>query len=97
MVSIANQTLSKYIENLDENSRKEIFHVIASNNVDLETEFNTLKESAMNKLQLLSEKEGDEELKGKISETIGKIGNEKYSQISYVKLKNLEKSILLDS
>jgi hypothetical protein len=51
----------------------------------------------MNKLQLLSEKEGDEELKGKISETIGKIGNEKYSQISYVKLKNLEKSILLDS
>lgn len=97
MVSIANQTLSNYVDNLDENSRKEIFHVIATNNTDLENEFATLKESAVNKLKVLSDKEKDTELKTKITETIGKIESEKFDQINYVRLKKLEESILLDA
>ena len=97
MVSIANQTLSNYVENLDENSRKEIFHIMATNNSDLENEFATLKESAVNKLKVLSDKENDFELKSKITETIGKIESEKFDQINYVRLKKLEESILLDS
>ena len=37
------------------------------------------------------------DLKSKISETIGKIEIEKFDQISYVRLKKLEESIVLDS
>jgi hypothetical protein len=97
MVSIANQTISKYIENLDENSRKEIFHILAKSNSDLENEFGNLKESAVNKLKVLSNKENDVELRSKISETISKIEAEEYDEISYVRLKKLEESIVLDS
>lgn len=97
MVSIANQTLSRYVESLDETSRKEIFHIIAKSSSDLESEFASLKESAVNKLKVLSNKEDDAELKTKITETIGKIESEKFDQINYVRLKKLEESILLDS
>jgi hypothetical protein len=97
MVSIANQTISKYVENLDETSRKEIFHILAKSSSDLENEFGDLKESAVNKLKVLSSKESDIELKSKISETISKIEAEKYDQINYVRLKKLEESIVLDS
>jgi hypothetical protein len=97
MVSIANQTLSRYVEGLDESSRKEIFHILATNNSDLESEFHNLKEFAVNKLKVLSDKETDSELKTKITETIGKIESEKYDQINYVRLKKLEESILLDA
>jgi hypothetical protein len=97
MVSIANQTLSKYMNSLDESSRKEIFHILAKNNSDLEKEFSDLKESAVNKLKVLSSKEDDMDLKSKITETIGKIEIEKFDQISYVRLKKLEESIVLDS
>jgi hypothetical protein len=97
MVSIANQTISKYVENLDEASRKEIFHILAKSSSDLEDEFGNLKESAVNKLKVLSSKENDIDLKSKISETISKIEAEKYDQINYVRLKKLEESIVLDS
>jgi hypothetical protein len=97
MVSIANQTISKYVENLDEASRKEIFHILAKSSSDLEDEFGNLKESAVNKLKVLSSKENDVDLKSKISETISKIEAEKYDQINYVRLKKLEESIVLDS
>ena len=70
---------------------------MATNNSDLENEFATLKESAVNKLKVLSDKENDFELKSKITETIGKIESEKFDQINYVRLKKLEESILLDS
>ena len=97
MVSIANQTLSRYVDGLDESSRKEIFHILAKSNSDLEYEFANLKESAVNKLKVLSSKENDADLKTKITETIGKIESEKYDQINYVRLKKLEESILLDA
>jgi hypothetical protein len=42
------------MDSLDESSRKEIFHILAKNNNDLEKEFSDLKESAVNKLKVLS-------------------------------------------
>jgi len=97
MVSIANQTIGKYVENLDENTKKEFFHIIASKTDELENEFSTLKESAVNKLKVILSKEEESEIKNKISETIQKIESEKFDQVSYVKLKQLEESIVLDS
>lgn len=97
MVTIANQTIGKYMESLDEATKKEVFHILASKNEDLESEYSTLKESAINKLKVLLSKQEESDIQSKINETIEKIETEKFDQVNYVKLKRLEESILLDS
>ena len=93
MVSIANQTLRGYIENLDENSKKEFFKLISEDSKTLEDKFEVLKESTISKLKIILEKEQELEIKSKLSETIGKLETEKFDQINFLKLKNLEESI----
>lgn len=97
MVSIANQTIQKYLENLDENVKKDVFHVIASKNEDLEKEFEQLKESTIEKLNKVKDSESEGDVVKTITETIEKIKSEKYDQVNYVRLKQLGESILLDS
>lgn len=97
MVTIANQTIGKYMESLDEATKKEVFHILASKNEDLESEYSTIKESAINKLKVLLSKQEESDIQSKINETIEKIETEKFDQVNYAKLKRLEESILLDS
>jgi hypothetical protein len=93
MVSIANQTLSTYLENLDENSKKELFQLISEDTKSLEKKFEVLRENTITKLNTLLETEREFETKTKISETIDRLKNEKFDQINFLKLKNLEQSI----
>ena len=93
MVNIANQTLRNYIENLSENDKKEFFQIISEDTKTLETKFETLRESTINKLNTILENEQEFEVKTKISETIDRIKNEKFDQLNFLKLKNLENSI----
>lgn len=93
MVSIANQTLRGYIESLDENSKKEFFQLISEDTKTLEDRFETLRESTINKLNKMLEKETEFEIKTKLSETIDKLKTEKFDQISFLRLKSLESSI----
>jgi hypothetical protein len=93
MVSIANQTLNKYIENLDESSKKEFLQLISEDSKSLEGKFETIRESAISKLNVILEKEEEFELKTKLSETIDRLKNEKFDQLNFLKLRNLEESI----
>ena len=93
MVSIANQTLRGYIENLSENDKKEFLQLISEDTKTLETKFETIRESTIVKLNSILEKEEEFEMKTKISETIERIKNEKFDQLNFLKLKNLESSI----
>jgi hypothetical protein len=93
MVNIANQTLRTYIETLDENTKKEFFQLISEDSKSLETKFETLKESTITKLQSILDKEEEFELKTKISETIDRLKTEKFDQVNFLKIKNLEGSI----
>lgn len=93
MVSVANQTLKNYIETMDESTKKDFFKVIKSDQNDLEKEFGTIKESAINKLQIILEGENEFELKTKISETIDRLKNEEFNQMNFVRISSLEKSI----
>ena len=93
MVSIANQTLNNYIENLDENSKKEFLQIISEDIQSLETKFETIRESTILKLNTMLEKEDEFEIKTKLSETIERIKAEKFDQLNFLKLKNLENSI----
>lgn len=93
MVSVANQTLKNYIETMDESTKKDFFKVIKSDQNDLEKEFSSIKESAINKLQTILEGEDEFELKTKISETIDRLKNEEFNQMNFVRISSLEKSI----
>jgi polyhydroxyalkanoate synthesis regulator phasin len=93
MVSVANQTLKSYIDTMDETSKKDFLKVIKGNPKELETEFTTIKESAITKLQTILEGESEVDLKTKISETIDKIRGEEFNQMNYVRISSLEKSI----
>jgi len=93
MVSIANQTLNKYVDNLDESSKKEFLQLISEDSKSLEDKFETIRESAIGKLNIILEKEEEFEIKTKLSETIERIKVEKFDQLNFLKLKNLESSI----
>jgi hypothetical protein len=93
MVSIANQTLNKYVENLDESSKKEFLKLISEDSKSLEDKFETIRESAISKLNVILEKEEEFELKTKLSETIDRLKSEKFDQLNFLRLKNLEESI----
>jgi uncharacterized protein (UPF0210 family) len=93
MVTVANQTISNYIESLDETTKKEFFQIVSEDSKTLENKFQSIKENAITKLTTILENEDSQEMKNKISETIEKIKIEKFDQINFLKLKNLEESI----
>ena len=93
MVKIANQTIKNFIQTLDETSKKELETIISEDTKSLKIKFNSLKEDASIKLNALIEKESNQETKLKLSETIIKIQNEKFDQLSYFKLKKLVESL----
>lgn len=93
MVKIANQTLRNYIETMDESSKKEFFQIVSEDNKNLENKFEELKISAISKLENILENESENDVKTKINETIGKLKEEKFDQLNFLKLKNLESSL----
>ena len=93
MINIANQTMNGYIENLDESAKKEFIQLMSEDTKSLEGKFETIRESAISKLNSILEKEEEFELKTKLSETIDRLKSEKFDQLNFLKLKNLEESI----
>jgi len=94
MIKVANQSLNKYVETLDESTKKEFLEIIKEDTKFLKIKFEALKQDATSKLTSLMEKEDDSEVKTKINETVDKIKNETFSQVSYLKLKTLVDSLL---
>lgn len=92
-IKIAKQTLSNYFETLDEETKKEFISIISEDTEVLEKKFNEVKTNTLNKLNSILENQQEKELKEKISETIDKIKSEKFDQLSFLKLRNLEKSL----
>lgn len=93
MISIANQTIRNYIQTLDEISKKEFFQIVSEDTNVLEKKFETIRESAVSKLEVILNKEDETEMKSKILETINKIRIEKFDHLSFLKLKDLDKSL----
>jgi hypothetical protein len=93
MVNIANQTLRNYLDTLDENSKKEFIQIVSEDTKTLEGKFEVIRESAITKLQARMETEDETEIKTRISETINKLKDEKFDQMNFLRLKNLEESI----
>jgi hypothetical protein len=93
MVNIANQTLRNYLDTLDENSKKEFIQIVSEDTKILEEKFEVIRESAINKLETIMNNENESEIKSRISETIIRLKDEKFDQMNFLRLKNLEESI----
>jgi hypothetical protein len=93
MVFIANQTLNSYLDNLDETAKKEFIQLMSEDTSSLKEKFETLRESTICKLNTLLENEHEFEIQTKLSETIDRLKVEKFDQLNFLKLKNLEESI----
>ena len=93
MVSIANQTLNNYLDNLDESAKKEFVQLMSEDVSSLKEKFETLRENAIVKLNNILESEQDFEVQTKLSETIDRLKIEEFNQLNFFKLKNLEESI----
>ncbi len=93
MVNIANKTINNYVENLSESEKKELIDFLKSDDENLKTEFDTLKESVKSKLNTMKEESEDSQIKSRIDETLEKVSNEKYDKLNFFKLKNLNENL----
>mgnify|MGYP001548274397 CR=1 FL=1 len=93
MVSIANQTINSFVENMTEENKKEFLKIISEDTDVLVENYKNLKDSTIEKINSLIESNIEYELKDKLIETIDKLSNEEFNQINYLKLKTLSESI----
>ena len=92
LLNIANKEISSYIENLDEDSKRDLSKVLMTEDAELSKEFEELKTKTINSLSNLNESM-DESTTKKLQETINQIKGEEFSKINYVRLYNLYNNI----
>ena len=93
MVSVANKTISNYIESLNESEKSELTRLLSENDEKLEKDFDVIKESVVSKLTEMKNSESDKSTQNRIEETLSKVIAEKYDKLAYFKLKNLNENI----
>lgn len=93
MVSIANKTIKNYINGLTESDQKKLKTLLTKDDEVLKTEYNTLKENVLNRLESIQETDQDEEVIQRINETIEKITLESFDKLNYFKLKQLNENL----
>jgi len=93
MVNIANKTINNYIENLEENDKKELTTLLSTSDEELKTSYETIKENVISKLTQMKLNESDSTTKETINETISKVSSEKYDKLTYFKLKSLNENL----
>jgi hypothetical protein len=92
LLNIANKEISSYIENLDEDSKRDLSKVLMTEDVELSKEFEDLKVKTIHSLSGINESMDDVTTK-KLQETINQIKGEEFSKINYVRLYNLYNNI----
>ena len=92
MVEVANNTLSNYLNTLNEEDLVTIKKYSALNEDELSKRYEVLSEMVIEKLEKLT-KTSEKEVVSQINETISKIKNDKIDSVSLIKLKTLNESL----
>jgi hypothetical protein len=92
MVSVANKTISSYINGLNESEKKDLMKFLSTDDSVLKENFDSIKGEVIVKLKALQEG-SDIGTLNRITETIEKVESEKYDKLSYFKLKNLKETL----
>ena len=93
MLSMANKTISKHIEGLNESEKKELNQLLSVDDTELEPKYSTIKESVLGKLNTMYIQNHDHSTRKAINETIEKLSTEKYDKLNYYKLKSLYENL----
>ena len=92
LVNVANNSIQKYLQQLDENTKDELNKIISLDDKKLSEEYNNTKTEVLTKLVNLKSS-SDIETSQRIDESILKIKNEKFDKLNYFRLKSLNDSI----
>jgi len=93
MVSLANKTISNYIDSLNESEKTELTKLLSESDDVLSKQYDTIKESVVSKLNDMMNTESDISTQIRIDETLQKVISEKYDKLSYFKLKSLNENL----
>ena len=93
MIKVANNTITNYINGLNESDKKELVNLLSEDDKTLNENFEPLKSSVISKLTSLKDGNSDYETGKRITETISKIESEKYDKLNYFKLKGLNDNL----
>jgi len=93
MVSMANKTITNYIESLSESEQKEFKQMLSVDDSELEPKYSEIKESVVEKLNEMYIQNHDMGTRKAINETIEKVSSEKYDKLNYYKLKTLHDNL----
>ena len=93
LVETANKTVKKYVDSLDEDSKKSLLKILSEDENKLQLKYEVIKESVMEKLEDLKIGEKDKEVIVKIDQTLNKLQKESFDRITYFKLQELHKNL----
>lgn len=93
MISMANKTISSYVDNLNESEKDEFNRLLSVDDSELKTKYSTIKESVVDKLNTIYNQNHDYSTRKAINETIEKLSTEKYDKLNYYKLKSLYENL----
>jgi hypothetical protein len=93
MISMANKTISKHLDGLNESEKREFNQLLSVNDTELEPKYSTIKESVVSKLTSIRRENTDYQTGKRINETITKLETEKYDKLNYYKLKSLYENL----
>jgi len=93
MVKVANKTVNDYITTLGESDKKKLTSILNESNDKLLIKYDVLKETVIEKLEDLKSEESNNEVLGRINETINKVQKESFDKLSYFKLLQLNKNL----
>ena len=79
MVSIANQTLNNYLDNLNQSAKKEFIQLMSEDVSSLKEKFELLRENVIVKLNNILDVEQEFEVQTKLSETIDRLKIEEFN------------------
>jgi hypothetical protein len=93
MVKVANKTVNDYITTLGESDKKKLTSILNESNDKLLIKYDVLKETVIEKLEDIKSEESNNEVLGRINETIVKVQKESFDKLSYFKLLQLNKNL----
>lgn len=91
LVKVANNTIKKHLDTLNESDREKVMEVLKSEDI-LKEKFNELKENTISTINSMIS-ESDESVKSTLSETVKKIESTEFSKKEYVKLLTLNEGL----
>lgn len=92
IVDIANNTIKSYLKTLNESDRNKVERILKEDDSKLSLRYDIIKEDVIDKLNSLKET-SEEDVVGRINETLDKLNSENYSKVNYIKLKELNSSL----